>query len=71
MKWNIPPKKMLKNTQQNILMTKEQEESNRVLFLAHARHLAVRGLLTTLPSAQLKGRNIQERQSYLQLTDEQ
>ena len=63
MKWNIPLK-MLKNTQQNI-KTKEQEESNRVLFLEQARHLAVHALLTTLTSAQLKlkGRNIEERQA--------
>jgi hypothetical protein len=71
MKWNIPPLKTLKNTQQNIKTTSpEQEESNRVLFLKHARHLAVRALLTTLTSAQLvKGRNIQEQRA--QLTDEQ
>jgi len=58
------PLKMLKNTQQNI-KTKEQEESNRVLFLEQARHLAVHALLTTLTSAQLKlkGRNIEERQA--------
>jgi len=63
MKWNIPLE-MLKNTQQNI-KTKEQEESNRVLFLEQARHLAVHALLTTLTSAQLKlkGRNIEERQA--------